>query len=308
MRIPGRSLPLAVALAALAVLARPVLLRAQAVPRAPEDWLRPRCPTPSGPIIPDLPVWSATGGDRAGPSAPSGQVRLLRMPTTFLDTPVGLGDSDLDPGDAADPDAPVAGFLATPEMARLQFAAGQDNPYLDFRRPGTPGGVGYYRVHTQWQMIDAGKTGCTLACQATRPAGVQAQGLREGPTTLSPALTLFHDLGEGVAVHGYVGTDVRLDGRGDGGGQGLQYGLALQQPLGPAAADPNRGLFLFVEALGRYRDPTLGPVAPLHAWEVLPGVHYRMSRSWWFSSGVLVPVGPVRSGSGLWHMTSSWQF
>ena len=87
---------------------------------------------------------------------------------------------------------------------------------------------------------------------------------------------------------------------------GFQYGVALQQPLSVVASDPGKGLFLFVEAQSRWsdRDP-----AATRSWELVPGLHYRVSDNWWMSGGVLLPFGPTRDGSaGHWHLSCQWQY
>jgi hypothetical protein len=256
-------------------------------------------------ILHDLNLWAATADP---PPPPSGtpRIRLPRMPNTSLGDPLGLID-DGDP--PPDPDAPVTASPAGGGDIPVQVSMGMDNPFLDFRRSGAPGGVGYYKVQTQFQFLDTGKTGCTFSFQAVRPAGLESNGLSDGPSFVSPALTVFHDLGDGTALHGFVGKDVRAnsawrDGLVDGGG--LKYGMAVQQPFPGLTPDPTRGLFLFVEAQGYWSDRDQGT---LHSWELVPGMHYRLSDSWWMSGGVLVPVGPTRYGAaGHWHLSCSWQF
>jgi hypothetical protein len=265
-------------------------------------------PTPRPAVVlHDLNLWAAAPEGQATASQ-TARIRLPRMPVTFLGEPLGLIDSDADapaPGPAA---APTPSELEAADLARVQVAMGEDNPFFDFRRRGAPGGVGFYKLHTQLQLFDTGMTGCTLTCQAVRPAGLESNGVNDGPSFVSPALTLFHDLGDGTALHGFVGKDVRANATWrDGLTDSFRYGVALQQPVPGLTTDPNRGLFLFVEALGRWgdRDRESGAV---HTWEVVPGLHYRMSDSWWLSGGVLVPVGPARTGSGQWHLACSWQY
>src|SRR5437899_511838 len=82
----------------------------------------------------------------ADPSAPNrpASVRLFSMPSALpvlppgLDTDDGFGVTGC-PGvrpDSRDDD-------------RLQVGLGGDNPFFDFRRPGDPGGIGYYRLYSQ---------------------------------------------------------------------------------------------------------------------------------------------------------------
>src|SRR5262249_16017338 len=63
-------------------------------------------------------------------------VRLFRMTTGYLADPVGVVDTD---PPAAFDQASLPGSDAD-GLGRVQVTAGNDNPYLDFRRPGDPGG------------------------------------------------------------------------------------------------------------------------------------------------------------------------
>jgi hypothetical protein len=261
-------------------------------------------PDPRPLVLHDLNLWAATA-DSPLPPTRTPHIRLPRMPSTTLGDPLGLID-DGDP--LADPDAPITANAAGGDGFPVQVSMGTDNPFFDFRRRGAPGGVGYYKVQTQYQFLDTGRTGCTFSFQAVRPAGIESNGVNDGPSFVSPALTVFHDLGDGTALHGFVGKDVRAnstwrDGVVDGG---LKYGVAVQQPFPGLTPDPTRGLFFFVEAQGYWSDRDQGT---FHSWEVVPGLHYRLSDTWWMSGGVLVPVGPTRYGSsGNWHLSCSWQF
>jgi hypothetical protein len=186
---------------------------------------------------------------------------------------------------------------------------GSDNPYFDFRRPGDPGGVGFYRVNTQVQFFDSSSTGCSLGMQAVTPAGLQAAGIDTGPTVVSPAFSLFHVLEDGTAVQGFVGKNVPLMNAGTAPRplrRNLEYGVALQRPLATTGPDPLRNLYFYVGALGETRFQKEG-VRPV-TWEVLPGLHWKVAENWWMSGGVLLPVGPSRADSGLWQFTCSFQF
>jgi hypothetical protein len=254
-------------------------------------------------VLRDLNLWAVTAEPAPLPSS-TPRIRLPRMPVTTLGDPLGLID-DGDP--PADPDGTMAPAASGDGMP-VQVSMGMDNPFFDFRRRGTPGGVGYYKVQTQFQFLDTGRTGCTFSFQAVRPAGLESNGVNEGPSFVSPALTVFHDLGDGTAVHGFVGKDVRAnstwrEGAVDGS---FRYGVAVQQPVPGLTPDPGRGLFVFVEAQGYWADRDQGTG---RSWEFIPGLHYRLSDSWWMSGGVLVPVGPTRYGNtGNWHLSCSWQF
>jgi hypothetical protein len=274
-------------------------------------WSPVRAQVPPDPLDPlggplllrDINLWSALP-DALPPASRTPRLRLPRMPLTSLGDPLGLNPDGEDP--PPDPNAPTP--AADSDLSRVQLSMGADNPFFDFRRRGSPGGTGYYKVHTQLQLFDTGTTGCTLTCQAVRPAGLESNGLNDGPSFVSSALAVFHDLGDGTALHGFVGKDVRANATWrDGVTEGrLRYGVALQQPLSFATTDPARGLFLFVEAQGRWddRDPSA-----MRSWELVPGLHYRLSDSWWMSGGVLVPFGPTREGSaGQWHLSCRWQY
>ncbi len=269
-----------------------------------------RADQPDGPIdeearlqaLREITLWAATA-DAPPPMSPTPRIRLPRIPLTSLGDPLGLNpdpdNASPDPADAANP--------TDADSGRFQVAMGYDNPFFDFRRPGSPGGIGYYKVQTQYQFFDTGTTGCTMNFQAVRPAGLESNGISEGPSFVSPSLAIFHDLGNGTALHAFVGKDVRANSSWrDGTIEGAQYGVALQQPLLGPAGDPSKGLFLFVEALGRCGDRD---VATGNSWEVVPGLHYRLSDGWWVSGGMLVPIGPTRYGTtGQWHLACSWQY
>ena len=252
-------------------------------------------------LLRDINLWAATA-DTSAAASRTPRLRLPRMPVTSLGDPLGLSpDSDDPPPDADAPLSPPDG-----DLGRVQLSMGSDNPFFDFRRRGSPGGSGYYKVQTQLQLFDTGTTGFTLTCQAVRPAGLESNGLNDGPSFVSPALTVFHDLGDGSALHGFVGKDVRAnsawrDGVTDGS---FRYGVALQQPV--LATDARKGLFLFVEAQGQWSDHD---PAATRSWELVPGLHYRVSDNWWMSGGVLLPFGPTRDGSaGQWHLSCRWQY
>jgi hypothetical protein len=279
-----------------------LLLLAGRAARA-QDWTAPSRAGTEPLLLRDLNLWAALA-EPVEPPPRTPRLRLPRMPVTTLCDPLGLID-DGDP--PPDPDSSFLPSPPDPDAPRVQVSMGQDNPFFDFRRRGSPGGIGYYKVHTQFQLFDTGQTGCTLTCQAVRPAGLESNGVNEGPTFVSPALTLFHDLGDGTALHGFVGKDVRANSTWrDGMTERVNYGLALQQPVPWLTNDPDCGLFLFFEAQGWWSDRDQGLA---HSWELVPGVHYRVGDNWWLSGGLLVPVGPTRYGSaGHWHLACSWHF
>jgi hypothetical protein len=232
------------------------------------------------------------------------RVRLFRMNTGYLVAPVGIEDPD--------PSVPEQSALPTPESdgpGRMQVTAGNDNPYFDFRRPGDLGGVGYFKLHGQFQFLDTSRSSCTLGLQAAAPAGLEYDGVQDGPTQLAPNLGWYYDLGEGAALHGFVGKSVRAAGGwSDNLGRNVEFGVAIHRPMPMPDGSDTRNLFLFIQALGRHRPEFLSETRRSALWEVLPGVHWRMSDNWWMSSGVIVPVGNARSDLGLWQVTCSWQF
>jgi hypothetical protein len=248
--------------------------------------------------------------DFAGPAAEAQSAGrtphfpLFRMPTGYLADPPGL---DLEEDPAAD-GADLANAPLDPNN-RLGLALGPDNPFFDFRGPGNPGGVGFYRMHTQYQFLDSATTNVCLALQAATPAGLDSDGVAGGPTSMCPALTCFHELQGGTAVQGFVSKYLPArPGWSDQLERSLRYGLAFQSPVPGVPASPGQSVHLFVEALGYSRwsnDP--GP-RPQGNWELLPGVHVRGGDNWWMSGGYLLPLGPSRQEGGLWQITCSVRF
>src|SRR5262249_1446805 len=160
----------------------------------------------------------------------------------YITEPINAGDNDTTPPTenatlpANDNDS----------SGKLQVVAGNDNPYFDLRRPGDPGGVGYFRVHSQLQVLDTGKTGATLGLRAAPPAWLEFDGLQEGPTVVAPNLAWYYDLGSGAALHGFVGKNVRAGGGWtDNLGRNVEYGLAVHRPVPMPDGSPSRNFFLF---------------------------------------------------------------
>lgn len=249
----------------------------------------------SDPILPSE-LFAEAAGPPAGAAARPDRIRLFRIDPGFLSDPVGLADPD-DPG--APDDAPDW----------LQVSMGADNPFFDLRRPGDPGGVGYYRVHTQVQLLDSGATGCAVGLQAVTPAGEDNAGLEDGPTVVSPSLSLFHTLDDGTAIQGFVGKHVHLDSNLGGRlNQSVQYGMAVQRPLLAAGPDGLGNVYVFMEALGRYRyESQVGAASP-NAMELLPGLHWRMAQNWWMSGAVVLPVNTTPTTVNQWQITCRFQF
>jgi hypothetical protein len=276
-----------------------------------QEWYAARAETPREPVLPPNLAWfqaAGPGEPAAGPGR-AARFQLFRMPTSPLGDPVGLDQDD----DPLDPSAPAPPVDNDPTGAWLQLAMGNDNPYFDFRRRSHPGGVGFYRVHSQMQLLDTGATACTFGLQAFTPAGLESDGLRNGPTVVSPSLALFQEIGPNLAVHGFIGKCVAapVNHRGGEGAvdRSLQYGVALQTPLPVFRPGEVASLHFFVEALGRYRHEDVGNGLGPSALELLPGLHWQLGENLWMSGGVSVPVrASSRWESGLWQLTCSWRF
>jgi hypothetical protein len=243
--------------------------------------------------------------ESSSPSPRPDRFPLFRMPCGFLANPVGLDSDDDDPA----PDPASALLPPSPGEDRLQLALGQDNPFFDFRYRGDPGGVGYYRLQTQYQLLDSSKAGLCLGFRAVTPAGLDADGVARGPTIFSPALAWYQDLGGNLAIHGYIGKNLRASpGWTDNLEKSVHYGLAIQQPFPGLANTSNSGLHVFVEALGRQRSNPDLPDRPTSTFEVLPGLHWQMGDNWWLTGGLLFPMGTSRLETNLWQITCSWRF
>ncbi len=230
----------------------------------------------------------------ASPPPRPHRVRLLGMQPGFLSDPLGLDQDEGDPSYLAPALPASASADSGPDW--ITIALGPDNPYLELRRHGDPGGVGYYRLATQVQMIDSPTTACSFGLQAFTPAGFQYGGLQNGPTTICPNLSFFQMLNEqGTALQGFVGNRDCLDDRLNGQiRQRIQYGLALQQPLWLSPSPRGGMAYFFLETLGRYRDQLPNLYTPLCFWEFIPGLSWRSSDNVWLSGGVLLPLGPAR--------------
>ncbi len=262
---------------------------------------------PSEPLLPrawDLARWTGTGDSDRPAGDPLRSMRLFGMPTGFLSQPVG---ADLDP------DVPPSEDAAPPEPGGdlpVLAAMWNDNPYFDFRRPGDVGGYGYYRIHSQLQLLGTQRTGCSLGMQAVTPAGLESDGIAEGPTVVAPHFALFHEVSDGTAVQAFVGKDLRVIPRlDDRFGGGFRYGMAVAQRVPGFDGGTLPYVHVFLEALGRYRiDGESSPGGGPAVWELLPGLHWRVGDSCWVSGGVLMPLGASHIDLGLWQLTCSWQF
>jgi hypothetical protein len=282
------------------------VLAAAAVMAPAQDW-SVAVPETRAPVLPANGDWLRWEGPADPAAARVPRFALLRMPTEHLADPPGLDDDDPPPDPLAAP--PLVDD--DPGENWLEVAMGNDNPYFDFRRRGTPGGVGFYRVHSQVQLFDTGTSGCSFNVQAVTPAGLESDGLRNGATALSPNLAWFQELNDRVALHCFVGkcllaSGTRCDSYVD---RSLQYGVALQGPVPLFRPDETPRLQFFVEALGRYRHEDVGNGLGPSALELLPGMHLQLNDNWWISSGVSVPVrATTHAEGGLWQLTWSWRF
>ena len=203
---------------------------------------------------------------------------LFQMPARSLDDRVWIASDDDPPGssDGVDGDE------------RFQLWSGWDNPFMDFKQSGDPGGVGYEKLYTQLLLTDYGSGTCHLNCQATEPAGIQFNGVPHGPTVVRPSFSWFHDLAGGATVQSFVGTCTRANLQSmENLNSNVQYGMALQSPL-PVGVDAKQ-FFLFVEALGRSRGETLNGQQPPGGWQLLPGLSWQSSQRCWISGGVMMP-------------------
>jgi len=247
--------------------------------------------------------------DPASPTPNPSRIRLPRMQAGFLYAPPGL-DQD-DPAQLAE----YGPQPADEGSDWLQLSMGNDNPFFDLRFPGDPGGVGYYRVHSQVQLIDSRTTACTVNLQAVTPAGRDQDGLADGQTVLTPGIAVYQQLmDDGTALQGYVGKHVPFQQttygpvpRGGPLHRGMECGLALQRPLWAAGPDGADACYLYLGAVGRVR-PDL-PTGPTPALDVMPGIHYQMTANGWVGGSVLLPVNNPSRGDGPgWQLTLSWQF
>jgi hypothetical protein len=208
------------------------------------------------------------------------RLQLFRMPSGFLATPLGLVSDDdppaEDPSRKADDD----------DVAFMLFAMGNHVPYLDMYRRGDPGGFGYYHIYSQMQLFDAGTTNISVAVRAVTPMGMESGGVASGRTVLSPALACFHDLGDGVAIQAFVGQHLDSCSRWrEQFHAGFRCGLAVQHPVPFLEFSADQGLFVFVQALGQYRLDSSHSDLRGTAWEVIPGLQYRLNSACWMSMG-----------------------
>jgi hypothetical protein len=207
------------------------------------------------------------------------------MPGFISSSPIGMiPDEDVyppdDPGTAVVARSPLEG--SEPDWVRVDI--GRDNPLFDLRRPGDPGGVGYYRLFSQMQVADWGSTSVCLGLQAVTPAGQKDGGLQNGPTVLTPGLSIFQDLGNGTALQGYVGHELRPR-MNDFDENTLKWGVGFQCPVPLLNSRTDQGLFFYMQALAHYNYEGYRPDGRATTWEFVPGVHYRFNSNCWMSLG-----------------------
>jgi hypothetical protein len=263
----------------------------------------------SEPVLPRqllLGNYTSPESDNADFASRPPRFRLFRIPAAFLSNPVGLDSDDEFTEEAA---GPASGDASMDGVGRWGLALGSDNPFFDVHRRGDPGGIGYYRAYTQYQIYETDTTHCSFNLQAATPAGLEGQGVAGGPTVLTPALAYFQELDSGAALQAFVGKNFTArSGWTDGLARSLHYGIALQRPLGLDPFGTGSSVHVFVEALGRSRFFAYGTESPSSSWEVLPGLHWRVGDNCWMSGGVIVPLNNQHFDPGLVQITCWWKF
>jgi hypothetical protein len=203
------------------------------------------------------------------------RIPMPNMLPGFLSEPPGLSSLD-DPAESSSASASTN----SPDGFVLTF--GDDNPFFDPRRPGDPGGVGFIRIHSQVQVVDWNSTSVCFGLRGWTPAGLENGGVQSGQTVMAPGVGVFQDLGSGTALHGFVDQSFHAGGSHQGP---MRCGMAVNCPLTTTEDTPaDRGLFFFVQALGRldYGSDRQGRAMN---WELVPGIHWRLSDSFWLSLG-----------------------
>jgi hypothetical protein len=242
-------------------------------PEAPEFW---RPPTFSRDLATGLTLGTEP---REAPARPP-PVRMYSMLPGFLSDPAGITSAD----DPVDPFVTGnyfgSGEIGASGLNGLLVSVGNYNPFFELRRPGDPGSIGYLRMHSQLQVLEAGGTNVCLGLRAWTPAGVESGGVSSGPTTIAPGLGVFQDLGSGTGLHGYCDQNFQGACRQHGP---LHYGVGMHCPLFPWEQSEDFGVYFFMQALGRY-DFT-GERLGTKNWEFVPGVYWRLTNNCWLSLG-----------------------
>jgi hypothetical protein len=212
------------------------------------------------------------------------RIPLYRMMPGFLSDPANFARRD----DAGDSQSNADGFLVN---------ISDDNPFFDPRGPADPGGAGYYRLFSQMQVLDTGSTSVCLGLKAWTPAGVENGGVGEGHTYFAPGLGIFQDLGNGSGLHGFVGEHFCADARNANRQAAVQYGMAMHCPVPGLVESTTNGVYVYVQALGRYGYPNYSDGREMEM-ELVPGVHWRINENLWMS------LAASRRGM----LTCSWQY
>jgi hypothetical protein len=263
----------------------------------PDDLVR------STSILPAFDLSTAMNAPVSSSTTRDGRIPLFRTPTGIL----GMAyDDDTAADDTAAVDQMSDSAFGTDN--RLQVDFGVDNPYFDFRPHGLIGGIGYYKVQGEYQLLDSGTTGMSFAFRGITPAGVESDGIANGPTLFTPALSWYQQLVGGSALQGFVGKNLHADYRVADNLSSVQYGVAYQQPLWSPNNDGVGSVHMFVQALGYYRCDDEFTQRNIPSWELLPGLHFRAGDNWWLSGGMIVPVGQARTENGFWQVTCSWRY
>jgi hypothetical protein len=219
------------------------------------------------------------------------RILMYGMLPGFLSDPIGMNTND----DPVDVNSVYAPGTSDDSFKSMLVSIGNHNPYFDLRRAGDPGGVGYMRLHSQLQLVDLPTTSVCFGVQGWTPAGYENGGVGNGPTTISPGLGIFQDLGNGTAFHGYIGQNFRDGCNKDGP---LRCGMAVHCPLVPWAEPEACPVYLFVQALGSYTYAGEQRQGRVMNWDVMPGIHMRLNDNFWLS------IGGTRSTLLTWM----WQF
>lgn len=203
------------------------------------------------------------------------RARLFRFAASILQAPLGLAEDD----DALLFEPTLSTVIPTSigGADRLNVVAGTDNPYFDFRLPDDPGGIGYYRLETQYVILDKGPSSLSLGLRATTPIGLENGGVANGPTTLHVSAGFFQELSGSLAVHGFLGQELPAEpGWARSLNRGMEYGLALQVPIPGLVPAPDRDVSVLLEALGgAHRVPEAQEQT---MWGLLPGYHGKLGR------------------------------
>lgn len=253
----------------------------------------------SGPLlVPPGHIVSPSGGQASSVPVPApARIRPFWVQPGFLiDTP-WLGADDPVP---VEPDT-------GPDWVTLSF--GNDNPNFAFRRQGDPGGVGFFRVSSQFQLFDSAGTSCALCLNAVSPSGQENDGLPDskGATVLMPAFSLSHAFDEGTWLLLSVGTNLTLQNpTPQPSRRDWQYGFGVYHSLATDGNGPFRNVYVSVEALGQQRE--MRDVRSPVTWDVLPGLHWKPASNWTLSGAFALPMAARSDTPQQWQIICTVQF